>query len=169
MSVPAPAGAALLGRIRGPLAAAWAGAGTLIYLVLLRAPRGPFTLFQPRWKVGTEAAAAGNPFSAAAHLAGVAFAPAAILQIAVWAGLAAAVGFALSRRRLETRLWVWAFAFAAVFCAYRIVPVAVWGYPASLTALVLNVALAAAVILFLLVLTPGEAPEESDDGDLQES
>ena len=37
----APAGAALLGRVRGPLAAAWAGAGTLVYLLLLRAPRGP--------------------------------------------------------------------------------------------------------------------------------
>jgi hypothetical protein len=165
----APAGAALLGRIRGPLAAAWAGAGTLVYLLLLRAPRGPFTLFQPRWRVGAEAAAAGDPFSAAAHVAGVAIAPAALLQVVVWAGLAAAVGFALSRRRLETRLWVWAFAFAAVFCAYRIVPVAVWGYPATLAPLVLNVALAAAVILFLLVLTPGEAPEERDDGDLQES
>jgi hypothetical protein len=56
-----------------------------------------------------------------------------------------------------------------VFCAYRIVPIAVWRYPASLTALLLNVAFAAAVILFLLVLTPGEAPEERDDGDLQES
>ena len=165
----APAVAALLGRVRGPLAAAWAGAGTLIYLLLLRAPRGPFTLFQPRWKVGTEAAAAGNPFSAAAHLAGVAFAPACVLQIVVWAGLAAAVGFALSRRRLEARLWTWAVAFAAVFCAYRIVPIAVWEYPAALTALALNVAFAATVILFLLVLTPGEAPEERDDGDLQES
>ncbi len=86
----------------------------------------------------------------------------------VWAGLAAAIGYALSRRRLGVRLWVWALAFAAVFCVYRIVPVAIWGYPAALTSLLLNVALAATVILLLLVLTTGEAPEEHDDGHLQE-
>ncbi|HEY5387777.1 MAG TPA: serine/threonine-protein kinase, partial [Thermoleophilia bacterium] len=61
----APAGAALLGRVRGPLAAAWGGAGTLVYLVLLRSPRGPFTLFQPRWRLADEAAAAGDPFTVA--------------------------------------------------------------------------------------------------------
>jgi eukaryotic-like serine/threonine-protein kinase len=164
----APAGAALLGRVRGPLTAAWAGTGTLLYLLLLRAPRGPFTLFQPRWKIGAEAAAAGDPFSAAAHLVSVAFAPACVMQMLVWAGLAAAIGFALSRRRLEARLWVWAFAFAAVFAAYRIVPIAIWGYPAELTSLLLDVALAATVILLLLVLTTEEAPEERDDGHLQE-
>ena len=164
----APAGAAALGRVRGPLAAAWAGAGTLVYLLLLRAPRGPFTLFQPRWKVAAEAAAAGDPLTALARVAGVALAPACLLQMLVWAGLAAALGLALAQRRLEARLWVWALAFAGVFCAYRIVPLAVWGYPAPLSPLLLNVVLAAAVILLLLVLTPGDAPEERDDGDLQE-
>ena len=39
----APAAAALLGRIRGPLTAAWAGAGTVLFLLLTRAQRGPFT------------------------------------------------------------------------------------------------------------------------------
>ncbi len=58
--------------------------------------------------------------------------PPCLLQMAVWAGLAAAMGFAFSRRRLEARLWIWAFAFAGVFAAYRIVPIAVWGYPATL-------------------------------------
>jgi hypothetical protein len=164
----APAGAALLGRVRGPLAAAWAGAGTLLYLLLLRAPRGPFTVYQPRWKVGAEAAAAGDPFSAAAHVVSFVVAPACLLQMAVWAGLAAAVGCALSRRRLEARLWIWALAFAAVFCVYRIVPMAVWGYPAGLSSLLMNVGLAATVILLLLVLTTEEAPEERDDGHLQE-
>jgi hypothetical protein len=164
----APAGAALLGRVRGPLAAAWAGAGTLLYLLLLRAPRGPFTLYQPRWKVGAEAAAAGDPLSAAAHLVSFVIAPAGLLQMAVWAGLAAAIGYALSRRRLEVRLWVWALAFAGVFCVYRIVPIALWGYQTEVTSLLLDVALTAAVILLLLVLTTEEAPEERDDGHLQE-
>ena len=165
----APAGAALLGRVRGPLAAAWAAAGTLVYLLLLRAPRGPFTLFQPRSALGAEAAAAGDPFSAAAQLVSAAAAPACIFQMLVWAALAAAIGYALSRRRLEVRLWVWALAFAAVFCVYRVVPGSVWGYPVTLTSLLLNVALAATVILLLLVLTTEEAPEERDDGHLQES
>ena len=38
-----------------------------------------------------------------------------LLQAAVWAGLAAALGYALTRRRLETRLWIWSLSFAAVF------------------------------------------------------
>lgn len=163
----APALAALLGRVRGPLAAAWAGAGTLVYLVLLRAARGPFTLFQPRWHLAGEAAAAGDPFSAATRVLGVALAPACVLQMLLWAGLAVALGFALSRRRLELRLWVWAFSFAAAFAVYCIVPIAVWGYPAKLGALLWNVALAAGVILLPLVFTTGDVPEERDDGHLQ--
>jgi hypothetical protein len=91
-----------------------------------------------------------------------------LLQAGLWAGLAAALGYALTRRRLEIRLWIWSLAFAAVFAAYRIVPVLVWDYPASLWPLVWSVALPAAVILLPLVLTSGEAPEEGDDGDLQE-
>ena len=165
----APAGAALLGRVRGPLAAAWAGAGTLVYLVLLRGARGPFTLFQPRWRLADEAAAAGDPFTATTHVLAVALAPAGMLQMLVWAGLALALGFALSQRRLELRLWVWALAFAATFAVYRLVPIAVWGYPAALAPLLLNVALAAGVILLPLVLTTGDGPEERADGHLQES
>src|SRR5665647_696561 len=165
----APAGAALLGRVRGPLAAAWAGAGTLVYLVLLHAPRGSFTLFQPRWRLADEAAAAGDPFTVATRILGVALAPACVLQMLLWAGLAVALGFALSRRRLELRLWVWALAFAATFAVYRVVPIAVWGYPAELSPLLWNVALAAGVILLPLVLTTGDEPEERHDGHLQES
>jgi len=165
----APAGAALLGRVRGPLTAAWAGAGTLVYLVLLRSPRGPFTLFQPRWHLADQTAAAGDPFTVATHVLGVALAPACVLQMGLWAGLAAALGFALSRHRLELRLWIWALAFAATFAAYRVVPAAVWGYPAELATLLWNVALAAGVILLPLVFTTGDEPEERDDGHLQES
>lgn len=165
----APAGAALLGRVRGPLAAAWAGAGTLVYLVLLHAPRGSFTFFQPRWRLADEAAAAGDPFTVATRILGVALAPACVLQMFLWAGLAVALGFALSRRRLELRLWVWALAFAATFAVYRVVPIAVWGYPAELAPLLWNVALAAGVILLPLVLTTGDGPEERHDGHLQES
>ena len=164
----APAAAALLGRVRGPLTAAWAGAGTVVYLLLTRAPRGPFTLEQPRWPLSRELAAAGDPFTAAGRVLVHLLATPTLLQAGLWAGLAAALGYALTRRRLEIRLWIWSVAFAAVFAAYRIVPVVVWDYPASLWPLVWSVALPAAVILLPLVLTSAEAPEEGDDGDLQE-
>ena len=164
----APAAAALLGRVRGPLTAAWAGAGTVVYLLLTRAPRGPFTLEQPRWHLSERLAAAGDPFTAAGRLLVHLLATPTLLQAGLWAALAAALGYALTRRRLEVRLWIWSVVFAVAFAVYRIVPVVVWGFPASLWPLVWSVALPAAVILLPLVLTTGEAPEEGDDGDLQE-
>jgi len=164
----APAAAALLGRLRGPLTAAWAGVGTILFLLLTRAERGPFTMEQPRWRLGGEVAAAGGPLTAAGRVLAHTLAAPTLVQAAVWAGLAAALAYALTRRRVETRLWIWSLSFAAVFAVYRIVPVVVWGYPSSLWPLVWSVAVPAAVILLPLVLTTGEAPEESDDGDLQE-
>jgi serine/threonine-protein kinase len=164
----APAAAALLGRVRGPLTAAWAGIGTVVFLLITRAPRGAFTLEQPRWHVADEVAAAGDPFTAAGRVLVHALAAPALLQAALWAALAAALAFALTRRRLEGRLWIWSLSFAAVFAVYRLVPIVVWDYPAELWPLVWSVVVPAAVILFPLVLTTGEAPEEGDDGDLQE-
>jgi hypothetical protein len=139
----------------------------MAYLLLVRAAPGPFTLDQPRPPLGEELAAAGDPFSAAARLLAHVLAAPCLLQAVLWAGLAVAVGFALSRRRLESRLWVWSLSFAAVFAAYRIVPAVAWGYPAEPWRLVWSVALPAAVILFPLVLTTADAPEEADDGSLQ--
>ncbi len=164
----APAGAAVLGRVRGPLAAAWAGAGAFLYLEIRDAAAGPLTLFVPRAAAGARLAASGDPLTVAARLLGLLASPPCLLQMAVWAGLAAAMGFAFSRRRLEARLWIWSLAFAGVFAAYRIVPIAVWGYPSTLGTLLPSVALSASVILLPLILTTGETPEERDDGDLQE-
>jgi len=163
----APAGAAVLGRVRGPLTAAWAGAGAMVYLLLTRAARGPFTLEQPRWRLGDALAAAGDPFTVAGRLLAHLVASPTLLQAGLWAGLAAAMGYAVTRRRLETRLWVWSLSFAVVFAAYRLVPVVVWDYPASLWPLVWSVALPAAVILLPLVLTTAAPPEEAEDGSLQ--
>ncbi len=164
----APAAAALLGRLRGPLTAAWAGVGTIVFLLLTHAERGPFTFEQPRRALAGEVAAAGDPFTAAGRMLAHVLAAPTLLQALVWAGLAAALAYALTRRRLEVRLWIWSLAFAAVFCVYRVVPALVWHYPADLWPLVWSVAAPAAVILLPLVLTTGEAPEEGDDGDLQE-
>ena len=162
----APAAAALLGRLRGPLTAAWAGVGTVVFLLLTRAPRGPFTLDQPRSRPALDVAAAGDPVTVAARVLTHVVAAPTILQALVWAGLAAAIGFALTRRRLETRLWVWSASFALVFALYGLVPVVVWHYPADMWPLVWNVVLPAAVILLPLVLSSAHAAEEGDDGDL---
>ena len=124
----APAGAAVLGRLRGPLTAAWAGAVTLVCLLLVRAPRGPFTMYQPRGHLARDLAAAPDPVAVLRSLAHAVLAPQCLLQMAVWAGLALATRFLLTRRSLELRLWCWALTMAAVFAAYRIAPVAVWGY-----------------------------------------
>jgi hypothetical protein len=164
----APAAAALLGRVRGPLTAAWAGVGTVVFLLLTRAPRGPFTLEQPRWHLSEGLAAAGDPFTAAGRLLVHALAAPTLLQAGLWAALAAVLAYALTRRGLEIRLWIWSVSFAAVFAVYRVVPVVVWDYPARVWPLVWSVVVPAAVILLPLVLTTVEAPEEGDDGDLQE-
>jgi len=164
----APAAAALLGRLRGPVTAAWAGVGTIVFLLLTRAARGPFTLEQPRWNVAGDVAAAGDPFTAAARVLAHVLAGPTILQALLWAGLAAALAYALTRRRLESRLWIWSLSFAVIFCIYLVVPVAVWHYPSGLGPLVWSVAAPAAVILLPLVLSTAEAPEEGDDGTLQE-
>jgi hypothetical protein len=163
----APAGAAALGRVRGPRAAAWAGAAPRVYLLLVRAPRGPFTMYQPRGYLARDLAEAGDPFTVVARLGQVVLAPQCLLQMAVWAGVALAGVFIASRSGLEVRLWVWALTFAGVFAAYRIAPVAVWGYPASLAPLLLDVALAAGMILLLLIFVPtGPLPEERDEDEL---
>ena len=155
----APAGAAFLGRVRGPLTAAWAGAATLCYMLLVRAPRGPFIGFQPRGRLARDIAAAGHPLAVAWDVLGVVLAWPSLVQALLWAALAVAVGAALQARRVEARLWIWAVAFAVVFTAYRVVPIAVWGYRATLAELLASVALSAAVVLLPLLLWTGSTPE----------
>ena len=155
----APAGAAVLGRVRGPLTAAWAGVATLFYLLLVRAPRGPFVGFQPRGRLGRDLAAADHPLAVVWEVLGVVLAWPSLVQMATWAALAASVGVALRASRLETRLWIWALAYAGVFTMYRAVPIAVWEYRATLEQLLASVVLAAAVVLLPLLLWTGSTPE----------
>lgn len=162
----APAAAALLGRVRGPLTAAWAGVGTMVFLLLTRAPRGPFTFQQPRWRLSEAAAAAGDPFTAAGRVLARVVAAPTLLQAIMWAALAVTLGYALTRQRLEIRLWIWSLSFAAMFVVYRAVPIVAWDFPADPWPLVWSVGLPAAVILLPMVLGAAEAPEEGD-GDLQ--
>ena len=159
----APAGAAVLGRMRGPLTAAWAGAATLFYLLLVRASRGPFTGFQPRSRLARDLAAAEHPLAVVWDVLGVVLSWPSLAQMAAWAALAVALGAALRARRVETRLWLWALGFAVVFTVYRAVPIAVWGYEATLGALLASVALSAAVVLLPLLLWSGPTPEGPSD------
>jgi hypothetical protein len=155
----APAGAAVLGRVRGPLTAAWAGAATLFYLLLVRAPRGPFIGFQPRGRLARDLALADHPLEVAWDVLAVVLSWPSLAQMAAWAALAAAVGAALRARDVVTRLWIWALAFAALFTVYRAVPIAVWEYRATLADLLASVVLAAAVVLLPLLLWTSPTPE----------
>ncbi|HET6495607.1 MAG TPA: serine/threonine-protein kinase [Thermoleophilia bacterium] len=162
----APAGAVLLGRVRGPLTAVWAGAVTFLYLVLVRDP-GPFTVFQSQPTLARDLAAAGDPLAVVSGLLQVLLTPAGLLQMGVWGGLAAVLGLAFATRGLELRLWLWALCFAGVCLAYTVVPGVVWDVPVTLMPLLLDVAAAATVIILPLALWADGLPEELDGEHLQ--
>jgi hypothetical protein len=161
----APAGAAVLGRVRGPWTAAWAGAATLVYVALADAAGSEWLV------VGDGLAAAltraDDPLAVAHVLVGALTEPVSLIYIGVWAGLAAAIGLAFVVRTLELRLWIWSLSFAAAYAIYAVVPVMAWGQTVSLLPLALNVAAAAGVILLPLALWAGGRPEEPDDEHLQ--
>ena len=165
----APAAAALLGRVRGPLTAAWAGVGTVLFLLLTRAPRGavharaaalarrrrrrrgrrPAHRRRPRARArgrGADAAA-GRRLGGAGGGAG--------LRARRAAASRRVSGSGPSRSRPcspSTASSRWSCGTTRRACGRSC---GVWPLPA-------------AVILLPLVLTTGEAPEEGDDGDLQE-
>ena len=85
LTLVAPAGAAVLGRYRGPLTAAWAGAATLFYLLLVRVPRGPFTGFQPRVRLDKILADAEHPLAVVWETLDVALAWPCLAQMLLWA------------------------------------------------------------------------------------
>lgn len=159
----APALAAVFGRLKGALTAAWTGAVLVVVLLLERAPRGPFTLYQPRGRLADELAAAGGPLDVVLGVWAVLTTPQTLVQIGVFAGLAAALATAFTLDRLELRLWVWALSFAAVFVLYRLLPLFVWESRATPDTLVLSVSVTAVVVLLPLVLWPGTRPEDAPD------
>jgi hypothetical protein len=159
----APALAAVFGRLRGALTAAWTGAVLVVVLFLERVPSGPFTLYQPRGRLPERLAAGDDPFAVAFIVLGVLTTPQALAQMAIFAGLAAALATALALDGLERRLWVWSVTFAAVFVLYRLLPLFAWESTATPGALLLNVTCTALVILLPLVLWPGPCPEDTSD------
>ena len=159
----APAGAAVFGRLRGPLVAAWAGAGTLFYLLLERAFRSPYTGFQPRGHLAAQLHAAGNPLTAVYRVLAVALSGPCLFQMAVWAGLALAVGFTLSLRHMLARLWAWSLTMCFVFVLYRLVPLHFWDHRVSLSPLLAGVSVLAVVVLSAVVFDVGQRSEERRD------
>ena len=159
----APAGAAFFGRVRGPVVAAWAGAGTLFYLLLGRAFRSPYTGFQPRGHLAAQLQVAGNPLSAAYRVLAVALSAPSLFQMAVWGGLALSVGFMLSLRQMVARLWAWSLTMCLVFVLYCVVPIHFWARHMSLSALLTGVSVLAVVVLFAMIFDAGQHPEERRD------
>ena len=162
-----PAGGVVLGRVRGPLAAAWAGAAAFVYLTLAGVTAGPLTFFQDFSPLAREIATAGGPLAVALALLELATQPACLLQAGVWAAVAAAFGFAFDVRGLEGRLWVWAIAMAAIVTVYALVPVVAWGTTIESWPLVFAVAVAASVIFLPLAALSVSEPEVAADEPLQ--
>jgi hypothetical protein len=120
-----PAGAALLGRLRGPAVAAWAGAATFVYLLLVGPDRSPFAGYVLRSSLGDDLGG-GNPIPLAARVAAIVTAGPCLTQALVWAGFALAAGVMFVLPRLELRLWAWSISCAALFVFYRVVPALAW-------------------------------------------
>ena len=149
----APAGAAVLGRLRGPLTAAWTGAVTAVYLALAGHGGSPFAGFRPG-TLAQRLVAAGDPLAVAGRLGAFLLDPATLAQMVAWAGLAVAVRWAAGPRCLALRLWVWAGSFAAVFAVTAVVPAAL-GRRGSLLSLLASVAVAALVVMLPFVARRG--------------
>jgi hypothetical protein len=149
----APAGAAVLGRVRGPLTAAWTGAVTAVYLALAGHGGSPFAGFRPG-ALAQRLAAAGDPLAVAGRLGAFLIDPATLAQMVAWAGLAAAVRWAAGPHSQALRLWVWAGSLATVFAATALVPAAL-GRRGSLASLLVSVAVAALVVVLPFVARRG--------------
>ena len=158
-----PAAASVFGRVRGVITAAWAGAGLLLYLLVERVARVPFTGFQKRGDLSSRLTDAGNPVTVVVRLGETVLSPPAIFQMIVWGAFALAIALTLRLRSLELRLWGWSLSLALVAILYRVVPIAVWHNKASYGALLLSVCVAAVVIVFPVVLGTGRIPEEQAD------
>ena len=165
----APVGAALFGRLRGALLAAWAGAVTFFCLVLAGVGSDPFAAFAARGRLAHDLQAAGDPFSVVYHVGRALLAPDMLVQMALWAGLALVTWYMLRPRRIEVRLWVWSLALSAFFVASLLVPLRLWHHHAKPGELLLSVSLAAGMIVLPLLLSGGtgsvEVPDECSEID----
>lgn len=143
----APAAAAMLGRVRGPVTAAWAGLGGAFYLSLTGVSGSPFTLFRPAGDAAAAIAGADGFFATFAAAMGLFVSPQGLLQAAIWAALAAAMPRVVGAARLERRLWAWSLTFAVLFTACAVLPALLLDRAVGTQQLLLNLAVAAVVTL----------------------
>ncbi len=148
-----PLAAAAFGRVRGPLAAVWAGLGASFVLTLGGVVASPFTLFAPSTDAAARIISADGFVGALTAVATELFAPQGLLQAAVWAAVAGTTTLMCTAADRLRRLWVWSFTFAGLFCAYAFLPPLVLGRGVVLRELLLTTAVVAVVAL--LVVLPG--------------
>jgi len=156
----APLAAPVLGRVRGPLAAAWAGLGTCAYLVLAGVGGSPFTFFQPASGAAARIAHADGFVTALARIGAVLFSPEALLQAALWGGLAVALPLVLAQADRQRRLVGGGLMGAAVVLTYSLAPAA-FGHAASPQGVVLTSLIAFLVTCGLAVRGVGRGVQEA--------
>jgi hypothetical protein len=150
-----PAAAALFGRLRGFLVAAWSALVVVTYVLITGVPGSPFSGFQPRSHLAAHLAGS-NPVAVALRVVrAVATAP-GLGQAVIWGIFALAIHTTFRAHRLERRLWLWSVSCAALFAAEWVLPIHLWHYRASLAALLPSVAVVAAVLLALVFLAGEE-------------
>ncbi len=157
--------AAVFGRRRAPLLAAWSGAVAFVVLSFSARTRDAFAGYDAPGLAARHVLAAGEPVSALVTLAHLVTSRACLLQAGLWAGLALALAAAARAGRLEARLWLWSLTFSGFYLAARVVPVSVWGVPAGARELLLNVILAALASGVVLALAPAAARPLAAAGD----
>jgi len=150
-----PAAAALFGRLRGFLVAAWSGLVIVTYVLITGISPSPFTGFQPRSHLAAHLAG-DNPITVALRVVrAVATAP-GLGQVVIWGIFALAIHTTFQAHRLERRLWLWSVSCAGLFAGEWVLPAHLWHYRASLATLLPSVAMVAAVLLVLVFLAGEE-------------
>jgi hypothetical protein len=158
-----PAAAALFGRRRGAVLAAWAAAVTMFYVQLVGMAGNPLAAFAPRGGLARSLVTAGNPLTVFSRAGHVLLAPDALAQMVLWAGLALATWYMFRPRGLALRLWLWSLSLSLFFAASLLVPLRLWHYSVRPGTLLVSVSFAAGMIVLPLLLSTGAASEEGSD------
>jgi len=157
--------AAVFGRRRAPLLAAWTGFVVYLVLSFTARARDAFAGFHAPGLAARHVLAAGDPATALVTVARLATSRACLLQAGLWAALALALAAAARPARTEARLWLWSLGFCGFYLAARVVPVSLWGVPAGARELLGNVVLAALASGAVLALAPAAARPLAPAGD----
>ncbi|HMK92153.1 MAG TPA: serine/threonine-protein kinase [Thermoleophilia bacterium] len=163
----APCAAAVFGRRRGPLVAAWSGFMAYLVLALTAAQRSPFAGYAAPGRVALRLRRAEDPVVVATRLWHLLGGWPCLTQALLWAGLAFALASAVRLDRLEARLWTWAGAFSLFYLLERALPVSLWHLAATPRLLLLNtiVAASASGVALALAAAPSREPAVAPSDD----